>query len=146
MTPGELLDVIGALRSREDMTIVLTTHYLEEAERLCDRVAIVHAGRIVALDTPAALLMGLGADLLELRVDGDVTAALEVLAERGIASSDNAYVVGSTITVPLRDASAGDAVAALGDAGVRTGAITTRTPTLDDVYLRLTGEDLVASA
>ena len=53
------------------MTILLTTHYLDEAERLCDRVAIIHAGRIVALDTPAALLAGLGREIVELRVDGD---------------------------------------------------------------------------
>ena len=72
----ELLDAIAALRGREEMTIVLTTHYLEEAERLCDRVAIIHGGAIVALDTPAALLAGLGGELLELRVDGDVSAAL----------------------------------------------------------------------
>src|SRR5207253_7160285 len=49
----ELLDVIAALRDREEMTILLTTHYLDEAQRLCDRVAIMHMGRIVALDTPA---------------------------------------------------------------------------------------------
>src|SRR5436190_21449663 len=52
----ELLDAIAGLREREDMTIVLTTHYLDEAERLCDHVAIVHAGEIVALHTPQALL------------------------------------------------------------------------------------------
>ena len=69
----ELLDAIAGLRGREEMTIVLTTHYLEEAERLCDRVAIIHAGAIVALDTPAALLAGLGGELLELRVEGDVS-------------------------------------------------------------------------
>ena len=70
----ELLDTIAGLRRREEMTIVLTTHYLEEAERLCDRVAIVHDGAIVALDTPTGLLAGLGGELLELRVDGDVAA------------------------------------------------------------------------
>src|SRR5437868_8280120 len=55
----ELLDVIGRLRDRNEITILLTTHYLDEAERLCDRIAIIHAGEIVALDTPAALLAGL---------------------------------------------------------------------------------------
>src|SRR5205823_14182742 len=52
----ELLEVLGRLRERSELTILLTTHYLDEAERLCDRIAIIHAGRIVALDTPRALL------------------------------------------------------------------------------------------
>src|SRR5438874_1914422 len=67
----ELLDVIGRLRDRNQITILLTTHYLDEAERLCDRIAIIHAGRIVALDTPGALLAGLGRELVELRVSGN---------------------------------------------------------------------------
>ena len=58
----ELLDVIHRLRERSDTTILMTTHYLEEAERLCDRVAIMHEGEIVACDTPEALLAGRGAD------------------------------------------------------------------------------------
>jgi ABC-2 type transport system ATP-binding protein len=127
------------------MTIVLTTHYLEEAERLCDRVAIVHEGEIVALDTPAALLSGLGGELLELRVDGEVPQALAALGARGFVAAD-AYVVGSTITLPLHDASAGDAIAALDRAGLSATSISTRRPSLDDVYLRLTGADLAAAA
>lgn len=67
----ELLDLIGGLRARTGMTTVLTTHYLDEAERLCDRIAIVHEGRIVALDQPGALLAGLGDEIVELRVDRD---------------------------------------------------------------------------
>ena len=81
------------------MTIVLTSHYLEEAEALCDRVAIIHAGEIVALDTPASLLAGLGGELLELRVHGDVSVALAALGAHGVAAND-ALVVGSTLTVP----------------------------------------------
>jgi ABC-2 type transport system ATP-binding protein len=127
------------------MTIVLTTHYLEEAERLCDRVAIVHAGEIVGLDTPAALLAGLGRELLELRIEGDVAIALAALGARGIAAGD-AFVVGSTVTVPLHDATAGDAVAALDRAGLTVTSVAGRRPTLDDVYLRLTGAGLPAAA
>jgi ABC-2 type transport system ATP-binding protein len=141
----ELLDAIGGLRQREEMTIVLTTHYLEEAQRLCDRVAIMHVGEIVALDTPAALLAGLGGELLELRVAGDVQVALAALGARGVAAAD-AYVVGQTLTVPLDDTTAGDAIAALNQAGLTTNSISSRQPTLDDVYLRLTGESFAAAA
>src|SRR3954451_7381192 len=141
----ELLDAIAGLRRRDGMTIVLTTHYLEEAQRLCDRVAIIHAGSIVALDTPAALLAGLGEELLDLRVDGDTAGALAALGARGIAAAD-AFVVGQTLTVPLHDATAGEALAAINEAGLTTSAISSRQPTLDDVYLRLTGTGLPVAA
>src|SRR5437764_916956 len=73
----ELLDLIGGLRARGEMTILLTTHYLDEAERLCDRVAIVHEGRVVALDAPRSLLAGLGREIVELRVHGSGAAPLD---------------------------------------------------------------------
>jgi ABC-2 type transport system ATP-binding protein len=141
----ELLDAIAALRERDEMTIVLTTHYLEEAQRLCDRVAIVHEGVIVALDSPSALLAGLGGELLELRVEGDVTLALAALGAHGFAAVE-AYVVGARLTVPLHESSAADAISAIGAAGLGASSISTRQPTLDDVYLRLTGEGLAVAA
>src|SRR5947208_1224569 len=141
----ELLDVISSLRARTRMTILLTTHYLDEAERLCDRLAIMHAGRIVALNTPAALLARLGREIVELRVPGDPADALASLRSHGIVDGDG-FAVGSTLTLPLHDRSAADAVAAIGDAGVGATSISTRRPTLDDVYLRLTGGRLAESA
>jgi ABC-2 type transport system ATP-binding protein len=141
----ELLDVIAGLRGGDDMTILLTTHYLDEAQRLCDRVAIIHLGEIVALDTPQALLAGLGAEILELRVDGDGPAALAALRARGIAASDS-FAVGSTLTVPLHDRTAAQAIAVLDDTRLAASRITTRTPTLDDVYLRLTGDQIAEAA
>jgi ABC-2 type transport system ATP-binding protein len=141
----ELLDAIAGLREREETTIVLTTHYLDEAQRLCDRVAIIHAGEIVAIDTPRALLAGLGEELLELRLQGDMSGALAALGAHGLPAGD-AYVVGQTLTVPLRDASVGDAIAAIDRAGLTASAVSSRAPTLDDVYMRLTGADLAAAA
>jgi ABC-2 type transport system ATP-binding protein len=141
----ELLDVIGRLRDRNETTILLTTHYLDEAERLCDRIAIIHAGLIVALDTPSALLAGLGGELVELRVNGDAEAALALLRTRGIAG-DDAFTVGSTVTVPLHDRVAAHAIALIHDADLASSSISTRQPTLDDVYLRLTGARLADAA
>jgi ABC-2 type transport system ATP-binding protein len=141
----ELLDVIGGLRDRDEMTIMLTTHYLDEAERLCDRIAIVHNGLIVALDSPGALLRALGEQIVELRVDRDVDAVLSFLQAHGTAG-DDAFVVGSTVTVPLRGGSAGQVIDAVAEFGAHVTATTTRQPTLDDVYLRLTGNSLASLA
>ena len=95
----ELLDLISGLRGRTGMTTVLTTHYLDEAERLCDRIAVMHQGTIVALDRPGALLAGLGAELIELRVEQDPAGALAAMRAHGLAAED-AFAVGSTLTVP----------------------------------------------
>jgi ABC-2 type transport system ATP-binding protein len=141
----ELLDVVAGLRERSAMTIVITTHYLEEAQRLCDRVAIMHAGRIVALDTPRALLAGLGAEILELRVEGPPQVALAALQDRGLAGPD-AYALGATLTIPLHERTAADALAVLTGAGMAAGGFATRSPSLDDVYLRLTGGPLGVAA
>jgi ABC-2 type transport system ATP-binding protein len=135
----ELLDVIAGLRAREEMTIVLTTHYLDEAERLCDRVAIIHQGTIVGLDSPRALLAGLGREILEFRVNGSPAAALAALREQGVAGED-AFAVGARVTVPLHEHAASDALATIEAERLRASEIATRTPTLDDVYLHLTGE------
>jgi ABC-2 type transport system ATP-binding protein len=139
----ELLDVIGGLRGRTGMTTVLTTHYLDEAERLCDRIAVMHQGSIVALDRPAALLAGLGAELVELRVENDPAGALAAMQARGLAA-DDAFAVGSTLTVPTGGRPARDTINAIANLGIDADAMTTRKPTLDDVYLQLTGSRLAA--
>jgi len=139
----ELLDLVAGLRARSGMTVLLTTHYLDEAERLCDRVGIMHAGSLVALDAPARLLADVGDEVLELRVDADPRAAMAALRNAGIAGPD-AFAIGSTITVPVGGRGSGELAAAVADLGLRPSAMSVRRPTLNDVYLRLTGDSLAA--
>jgi ABC-2 type transport system ATP-binding protein len=134
----ELLDVIAGLRARDGMAILMTTHYLDEAQRLCDRVAIVHRGEIIALDRPRTLLAGLGREILEFRSDRDPAATLAEIRRLGIAG-DDAFAVGARLTVPLHEHDGATALRELDVAGIRTGEVTVRSPTLDDVYLHLTG-------
>jgi ABC-2 type transport system ATP-binding protein len=141
----ELLDVIVGLRNREDMTILVTTHYLDEAQRLADRVAIIHEGEIVALDSPEALLSGLGREILEFRVDGSPEAVLAALRQRGVARAD-AFAVGARVTVPLHEHAATDALAVIDTERLHVSEIATRVPTLDDVYLNLTGARIESDA
>ena len=141
----ELLDVIDGLRDRGELTVLLTTHYLDEAERLCDRIAIMHLGHIVALGTPAALRAQLGAEIVEIRFEADGDRALARLLEHGVAGTD-AFVVGSTVTMPLPAGGATTAIAAVEALELGALAIGARRPTLDDVYLRLTGGRLADAA
>jgi ABC-2 type transport system ATP-binding protein len=137
----ELLDVIAGLRAHAEMTVLLTTHYLDEAQRLCDHIAIMSAGEIVALDTPQALLADVGSEILELRVAGDPERALARLRADGVAGP-GAFAIGARLTVPLHDRPAAPTLAAIERSGVRATDIATRAPTLDDVYLQLTGDRL----
>jgi ABC-2 type transport system ATP-binding protein len=138
----ELLDVIAGLRARQELTILVTTHYLDEAQRLADRVAIIHEGKVVALDSPRALLARLGQEILEFRVDGDPHAALAGLRAKRLAA-DDAFAVGSRLTVPLHERTAAEVLAGL---DVRASEMSARVPTLDDVYLQLTGAELAVAA
>jgi hypothetical protein len=81
--------------------------------------------------------------VLEVRLDTDSTAALSRLRACGVAG-DDAFAVGGTVTIPMRGHDAGALLAVAQDQGIAIRATSTRPPTLDDVYLRLTGGTLAA--
>jgi ABC-2 type transport system ATP-binding protein len=134
----ELLDLIRSL-TEGGTTILLTTHYLDEAERVCDREAVMHQGRIAGTGAPKALLAQLGAQIIELRVAGDPTSALRSLRGAAIAGED-AFTVGQRLTVPVHNGRARDILGDLARLGLAAEEVTARPPNLDDVYLSLTGE------
>jgi ABC-2 type transport system ATP-binding protein len=138
----DLFDALATLRERTGVTILMTTHYLDEAERLCDRIAIVDAGRIVACDTPSRLLAALGTEVLEVRLD-DPGRAMATLVGAGVAA-DDILVIGATVTVLLKTHAGDDLIGLLRAASLSLRQVTTRRPSFDDVYLRLTGDRMTA--
>ena len=142
----DLRDRVRDLRA-QGRTVLLTTHYMEEADQLCDRIAIIDHGRIVALDSPAALKRTIRAGEvvhLELGVDGDDAGILERLGRAAtVARSERRN---GTLTVTAHCASARDFVPAAFDAARSAGAtihhVEVVPVTLEDVFLSLTGRAL----
>jgi ABC-2 type transport system ATP-binding protein len=138
----QLWDLISQFRS-DGRSIVLTTHYMDEAERLCDRVAVVDHGRVIALDTPRALIASLGAehmvsctleeradlDLDELRSLDGVTAARQNDATIELTSRELRR------TVPVL-------LAFVERRGLKLAELRTHSATLEDVFVSLTGRHL----
>ena len=132
-------DLVRQIRDR-GCTVVLTTHYMEEAERLCDRVMIVDRGRIVALDTPESLIGSLGADqriVFGLPEGQDVASLTELSAVSRTERTD-----GRVIVYGHGDRFASAVVSALEDAGVSFTDLRTQQPSLEDVFLALTGKEM----
>jgi ABC-2 type transport system ATP-binding protein len=122
-------------------TVLLTTHYMEEAARLCHRVAIIDRGRIIALDSPSRLVASLGADqVIELSVEGELEPErLQGLAGVRSVSPRNG---GFMLTVGDVGAALPALLAALASAHVRIETLTTHEATLNDVFVNLTGREL----
>jgi len=140
-TRANLWTHIRALRDRREGTILLTTHYLEEADALCDRIMIMDAGKIVASGTPAELKRRISGDLVTFEVD-DVARAAELLRGRSDARDVTAVERGLRITVDRGETQALPLMRVLDDAGVKVGALHIAHPSLDDVFLTLTGRSL----
>ncbi len=138
---------ISELRSRLGSTVFLTTHYLDEADALCDRILVIDHGSIVAADTPEALKRSVAGDLIELVLHDErhASTAAEHLARLGDGSPDVDGAVVS-IRVPSAGAELPPLLRALDAAGVELAAIEVRRPTLDDVFLTMTGRSLRESA
>lgn len=135
---------IGALRTERGATVFLTTHYLDEADALCDRILVIDHGRIVASDTPDALKRQIAGDLIELVVADTGSLAPAAAALASLVPGSTADV--DELTVSLRVPHAGRELAgllrALDRDGVALESIEVRRPTLDDVFLTVTGRSL----
>jgi ABC-2 type transport system ATP-binding protein len=136
-------EMIRTLRSKSDLTILITTHYMDEADKLCDRIAIVDHGKLVALDSPLKLKASIpGKNVLEVSFSSvppnweDALRALPEVAE--VKADEHVFRIashnGPVTTVEL--------VAAARRAGVAIASLSVQSTTLDDVFVHYTGHQL----
>lgn len=137
-TRAAIWNYIRLLKEEYGMTIFMTTHYLEEADALCDRIAIIDHGRIIAMGTPEELKNSLGGDIITITIneDVDVYDVLKSIEKaKEIKKENNAYrikVENGEIVAPL-------IIEALREKGYRVKKLSLTKPTLNEVYLEHTG-------
>ncbi|HEX3956564.1 MAG TPA: ATP-binding cassette domain-containing protein [Trebonia sp.] len=133
-TRSNIWAYINDLKQREDITIFLTTHYMDEAEN-CDRIAIVDHGKIVVLDTPEALKASIGKDRVQITTGDDQTAIAELKSQFGI---DDAAVREHQVTFSVEDGE--QFVPRLfAELTVPIRSVSVARPSLDDVFMSYTG-------
>ncbi|MBP3957719.1 ABC transporter ATP-binding protein [Gemmata sp. G18] len=140
----QLWDVIRTLKDR-GRTVVITTHYMDEAERLCDRVAVIDHGKVIALGTPAELIARVGGEhVIDLDIDPTSTSRPQSAELSALPTVNSVREEGDRITLTAGEPHR--ALPALLDlvraAGVKIAGLTTRTATLEDVFVTLTGRHL----
>lgn len=134
-------EYIRALNKEEGVTILLTTHYMEEADKLCDRIAIIDHGEIVALDTPEALKNMLGGDVITLGLEKpeDIDRLCSSYKKNGCANIVSKKQNEVFITVQNGERQIPHILALASDTGIPIISVSLRKPTLDDVFIHHTG-------
>src|ERR1039458_4873038 len=138
-----LWDTLRELNA-QGQTILLTTHYMEEADQLCSRVAIMDRGKILALDTPAALKQSVGVDtIVSVKAEGD-TEALAAHLEREVEGVTKTRLIdgGLELHVKGSDRIVPRVVSAADHGGYELADLSVMEPTLETVFINLTGKDL----
>lgn len=132
---------ISALSKRENITVVLTTHYMEEADELCERIAIIDYGKIIALDTPRRLKDRLEGDRISIKTEGaaalaDKLSQLSLVKDLKTGRAELELVAknGGALIPRIVEVAAG--------LGVRIESMSMREPTLEDVFLHFTGREI----
>ena len=136
-------EMLKNIKAQRDLTVLLTTHYMDEADRLCDRIAIVDHGRLVALDSPMKLKASIpGKNVLEVSFSAPAAAWIERLKRlpdvESVTNHDDVYRIASgngpaTTTALLSEAAA---------AGIEVRSLAVQSTTLDDVFVHYTGRQL----
>ncbi|HXA32986.1 MAG TPA: ATP-binding cassette domain-containing protein [Acidimicrobiales bacterium] len=138
-----LWDILREL-NREGQTILLTTHYMEEADQLCGRVAIMDHGKVLALDTPAQLKQGVGADtIVTIKSSGDSGALAAALTDNMVGVTNSRAIEGGVeLHVQAGERLVPRIVTAAEGAGFPVVDLSVAEPSLETVFINLTGKEL----
>jgi len=135
-------DYIKKLKVEYGMTLFMTTHYLEEADGVCDRIAIIDHGKLVKIGSPGELKAGLGGDIIELGIREDSEDLTPLIMQsksvKGVKKVDSTY----RIKAELGEEAAPDIIDAIRSKGYHVTRISVTKPTMDQVYLEFTGRTL----
>ena len=139
-TRNHLWQYIATLNKEHGITIILTTHYMEEADRLCNRIAIIDHGKIIALDTPANLKDGIGGDVVTIK-SADPAAIVAALNEPWVSRIEQHN---GQVTISLKNAEqhVSKIVTLLNRNDIAIESISIHKPTLEDVFLSFTGKTI----
>jgi ABC-2 type transport system ATP-binding protein len=140
-TREHIWSYISELRKHEMITMILTTHYMEEADRLCDRIAIIDYGRIIALDEPARLKEELEGDIIFVKT-GMAKELSDKLSEMEWAENLKLLHDELKLIVKGGEAIIPRIVETAASSGIHVESISIREPTLEDVFLHYTGREI----
>ena len=138
-----LWDILGKLHA-EGQTILLTTHYMEEADSVCDRIAIMDHGRILAMDTPKKLKESIGVDtIVTVSATGDLDALARLLQDR-VEGAITSRLLDSTIQLHIKGTKGilPKVVAVAEQGGFNISDLSVAEPSLETVFINLTGREL----
>jgi ABC-2 type transport system ATP-binding protein len=145
-TRHQIWQYISHLRKEREMTIFITTHYMDEADSLCDRIAIIDHGLIKTIDSPDRLKNQIGAELVRIKFaekdDDKIAHALRCISDLAVVERVERQDGQCTVVVKNGDAAIPAIFGATYPSGLRISSVTLKKPPLDDAYLAFTGKEL----
>ncbi|MBW3023158.1 ATP-binding cassette domain-containing protein [Candidatus Woesearchaeota archaeon] len=141
-TRRHIWDYVKKLNKKSKVTIILTTHYMEEADYLCDRVAIIDHGKIMALDTPQKLKDSLGGDVIMLETEGDSENLMNILRKVKWISTIKRKNGSVALTMLSGEKRIPELIEMAHKAEVKIISVSLHKPSLEDVFLHFTGKTI----
>ncbi|HIH69491.1 ATP-binding cassette domain-containing protein [Methermicoccus shengliensis] len=141
-TRRHIWEYIRELNKKSGVTLILTTHYMEEADYLCDRIAIIDHGKIIAMDTPQRLKDVLGGDVISVEVEADIDKLMDHLRGLSWIKAMKRHDEVLDLTVEKGEKRIPELISTAQKVGVSIASINLHEPSLEDVFIHFTGKNI----